>query len=124
LEQGRTATAVERICCYAYYKKGDKTDYNNYRGISLLPTTYKLLSSVLSNLTPYVDEIIGCHPSIFQHNRSSTNDIFIFCIHLILNKNMGVQWDSISVIYRLQENQLIRRKLLYIFSLNLMYPQN
>jgi len=29
------------------YKKGGKTECNNYRGISLLPTTYKMLSNIL-----------------------------------------------------------------------------
>jgi len=42
------------------YKKGDKTDCSNYRGISLSPTMYKILSIILlSRLTPYAVEIIG-----------------------------------------------------------------
>ena len=35
------------------HKKGDKIDRSNYRGISILPTTYKNLSDILlSRLTP------------------------------------------------------------------------
>jgi len=42
------------------YKNGDKTGCSNYRGISLLPITYKILSNILlSRLTPYAEEIIG-----------------------------------------------------------------
>jgi hypothetical protein len=44
------------------YKKGDKTDCSNYRGISLLSTTYNILTNILlSRLTPYAEEIIGDH---------------------------------------------------------------
>jgi hypothetical protein len=58
------------------HKKGDKTDCSNYRGISLLSTSYKILSNILlARLTPYADEIIGDHQCGFQHNRSMTGKI-------------------------------------------------
>jgi hypothetical protein len=44
------------------HKKGNKAHCNNYRGISLLPTTYKILSNIrLSRLIPYAEEIVGDH---------------------------------------------------------------
>jgi hypothetical protein len=68
-------------------KKGDKTDCNNYRGILLLSTSYKILSIILlSRLRPYIDEIIGDHQCGFRRNRSTTDQIF--CIHQILEKEM------------------------------------
>jgi hypothetical protein len=43
-------------------KMGDKTVCNNYRGISLLSTSYKMLSNILlSRLSPHINEIIGDH---------------------------------------------------------------
>jgi len=60
-------------------KVDDKIDCNNCRGISLL-TTYNILSNILvSRLTTYVDDIIGDHQCGFQHNRSTTNQIFCIC---------------------------------------------
>jgi hypothetical protein len=42
------------------YKKGDKTDCSNYWGISLLPTTYKILSNILVwRLTPHAEKLLG-----------------------------------------------------------------
>jgi len=42
------------------YMKGDEIDCSNCRGISILPTIYKLLSSILfSRLPPNAEEIIG-----------------------------------------------------------------
>jgi hypothetical protein len=58
------------------HKKGDKTDCSNYRGISLVSTSYKILSNILlSTLIPYAYEIIGDHQCGFRRNRSTTDQI-------------------------------------------------
>jgi hypothetical protein len=64
LEQGGIASGVEGVdhCTVPIYEKADTTDCSNYRGLSLLSTTYKILSNnLLSMLTPYAKEIIGDH---------------------------------------------------------------
>ena len=59
------------------FKKGHKTDCSNYRGIYLLPTSYKILSNILlSRLTPYAEKIIGDYQCGFQRNSSTTDHIF------------------------------------------------
>jgi hypothetical protein len=74
---------------------GDKTDCNNYLGISLLSTSYKILSNVLlSRLSPFIDEIIGDHQCGFRRNRSATDQIF--CIRQILEKSGSTMRQYIS----------------------------
>ena len=65
------------------YKKGDKTDCSNYRGLSLFPTMNKILSNILlSRLTSYVQKIIGYHQCGIRRNWSTVDHIFcIFQIH-------------------------------------------
>jgi hypothetical protein len=44
------------------HKKGDKTDCNNYRWVSLLSTAYKILfNTLLARLTPHVNKITWDH---------------------------------------------------------------
>jgi hypothetical protein len=78
------------------HKKSDKTDCNNYRGISLLSTAYKILSNILLvRLTPYVNEIIGDHQCGFRRNRTTTDQIFY--IQQILEK----KWEYDGMVHQL-----------------------
>ena len=59
------------------HKKGDKTNPNNYRGISLLPVTYKILSKALLNrLEPQADPQIGEYQAGFRKRRSCVEQIW------------------------------------------------
>jgi hypothetical protein len=54
----------------------------------VLSNTYKIVSNILlSRLTPQADKITGDYQCGFQHNQSTTDQIF--CICLILEEKRG-----------------------------------
>ena len=78
------------------FKKGDKTDCNNYRGISLLATCYKVLSNVIqARLTPFAEDIVGDYQCGFRRNRSTSDQMFT--IRQLLEK----KWDFCETIHQL-----------------------
>jgi len=100
-----------------------KTDCNNYRGISLLPTTYKILSNILlSRLIPYAKEIIGDHQCGFRRNRSTIDHVF--CIHQILEK----KWEYSEPVHQLfidfkKAYDSVRREVLYMIIIEFGVPR-
>jgi len=59
------------------YKKGDRSRYQNYRGISLLNTMYKVLSGlILNRIKPYIKDIIGDYQCGFMSGKSTIDHIF------------------------------------------------
>jgi hypothetical protein len=87
---------VEGVDYSTYPQEGGKTDCSNYRGISVLPTTYKILSNILlSRLIQYAEKIIGDHQGGFRRNRSTTDHLF--CIRQILEK----KWENNKAVHQL-----------------------
>jgi hypothetical protein len=95
------------------YKEGDKTDCNNYRGIFLLSTAYKILSNILlARLTPYVNEITGDHQCGFRRNRSTMDQIFY--IRQILEKKLEYNGTVHQLFIDFKKAyKLIKREVLY-----------
>jgi sorting nexin-29 len=95
-------------------KKGNKTDCNNNRGLSILPTTCKMLSNILfSRLTPHAEEIVGDHQCGFRCSRSTTDHTF--CIRQILEE----KYEYNEAVYQLfiefkKAYDSVRREVLYV----------
>jgi hypothetical protein len=59
------------------YKKGDKLECMNYRGIALLCMTYKVFANILRNrLEPITECIIGEYQAGLRPGRSTIDQLF------------------------------------------------
>jgi hypothetical protein len=105
------------------YKKGDKTDCNNYRGISLLSTAYKILSNILpARLTPYVNEVIEDKQCGFRCNRSITDQIFY------IRQILETKWEYNGTVHQLfidfkKACDSVKREVLYSILLEFGIPK-
>jgi hypothetical protein len=60
------------------YKKGEKSECSNYRGILLLNTVYKILVTVINNrVTTYTEDLLSQEQNGFRRNRSTMDNILI-----------------------------------------------
>ena len=63
---------------YPICKKEEKSECSNYREISLLNTTYKILATAINNrLKMYAEDLLSQEQNEFGRNRSTTDNIFI-----------------------------------------------
>lgn len=110
------------------HKKGDRTDVNNYRGISLLPVSFKILSQcLLDRAQKQLEPSIGEYQAGFRPGRSCPEQILNLKLILrhqkLYNKNVVCTfvdfkkaYDSIDreSLFQILEEQGLDRKTLAI----------
>jgi len=59
------------------HKRGDRDRCENYRGIALGNTAYKILSNIiLGKIKPYIEKVMGDYQNGFRDGRSVIGNIF------------------------------------------------
>jgi hypothetical protein len=67
---------TEGVLC-PVYKKGDKLECKNYRGICLLNVTYKVFAKILyDRLLPHANAAVQHYQAGFQSGKSTTDQLF------------------------------------------------
>ena len=94
------------------YKKGDKLDCSNYRGINLLNTAYKIFANILyQRLLPYAEPNIGEYQGGFRNDRSTTDQLF--SIRQVMEKcrEFNVALHQLFVDFETAYDKVFRRKI-------------
>ena len=97
------------------HKKGDKLVCENYRGISLLNSAYKIFARILYNrLVPHAESVIGDYQCGFRPNRSTTDQIFNLRLILQKGKEFNVNTHHLFIDFKAAYDNIKRSELLNI----------
>ena len=105
------------------YKKGDKLECSNYRGINLLNTAYKVFAYVLrQRLQPFSEATTGEYQSGFRNDRSTMDQLF--SIRQVMEKcrEFSIVLHHLFVDFETAYDKVFRRKL-WIAMADLGYPK-
>ena len=98
------------------FKKGDWSQPNNYRPISLTSITSKLFEHIFSsNIMKHLEtnNILNCHQHGFRHNYSCETQLISLVQDLTLNYDKDIQTDLISMDFTKAFDTVPHCRLLY-----------
>lgn len=86
---------TEGVIC-PLFKKGDKFNCANYRGITLISSVYKVLSGILKQrITPLAEKQLGNYQCGFRAGKSTTDQIFN------VRQTMEKMWETKADVHQL-----------------------
>jgi hypothetical protein len=112
---------TEGVLC-PVYKKGDKLDCKNYRGICLLNVTYKVFAKILyDRLLSYANAAVQHYQAEFQSDKSTTEQLF--ALRQVLDKfnEFSITTHHLFIDFKAAYDTIIRNKV-YIGMSELNFP--
>lgn len=99
------------------YKKGNRNACDNYRGISLLNTCYKIYSNIIKNkLYKYYEHILGEEQNGFRKGRSCCDGYFTMKILIEKHREFNIETHIAFVDFQKAFDKVNRNQLLNIMA--------
>jgi sorting nexin-29 len=112
LERELLPAEWEEGIIWPIYKKGDRLRCENYRGITLLNTVYKIFSKILSErLRPKIETILGWNQNGFREGKGTIDQIHTLRHILERMKEQNITAFYLFVDFKSAFDSVIREKL-------------